>query len=233
MAFFLILQPPIGAIFLEEMKKKERKHCCLGRAVRGGRSLLLLLAVLAAGSCRNAGKSAANGNAKEDAVQDSLRTEDSRGYIVRVGDPAPDFTLSLTDGYKVNLSDQRGKVVMLQFTASWCGVCRQEMPHIESRIWQRHRENPDFVLLAIDRDEPREKALALAEATGITYPIGLDPGGNIFALYAERNAGITRNVVIGRDGRIEMMTRLFDEEEFGKLVRCIDSLLDETESGDE
>lgn len=201
---------------------------------RSGIALLMLLAVLAAGSCRNAGKSGENGTGKKtEAEQEAPGTGDGRGYIVRVGDPAPDFTLSLTDGYKVNLSDQRGKVVMLQFTASWCGVCRQEMPHIESRIWQRHRENPDFVLLAIDRDEPREKALALAEATGITYPIGLDPDGNIFALYAERNAGITRNVVIGRDGRIVMMTRLFDEEEFGKLVRCIDSLLDETESGDE
>lgn len=52
-------------------------------------------------------------------------------YLVKVGDTAPDFTLPLTDGTTFTLSQQRGKLVMLQFTASWCGVCRREMPHIE------------------------------------------------------------------------------------------------------
>ena len=54
-------------------------------------------------------------------------TPDDAGYIVKVGDMAPDFEMELTNGQKVKLSDLRGKVVMLQFTASWCGVCRKEM----------------------------------------------------------------------------------------------------------
>ena len=77
-------------------------------------------------------------------------------YIVKVGDIAPDFTLSYTDGTPFSLSALRGKVIMLQFTASWCGICRGEMPHIESRIWQPHKENPDFVLVGVDREETRE-----------------------------------------------------------------------------
>jgi thiol-disulfide isomerase/thioredoxin len=55
-------------------------------------------------------------------------------YLVKVGDIAPDFTLKLTDGSDFTLSKNRGKVVMLQFTASWCGVCRKEMPFIEKDI---------------------------------------------------------------------------------------------------
>ena len=58
-------------------------------------------------------------------------SQDDRGYIVQVGQTAPDFTTITTDGKKFNLLENRGKIVMLQFTASWCGVCRKEMTHIE------------------------------------------------------------------------------------------------------
>ena len=78
---------------------------------------------------------------------------DDTGYIVKVGQVASDFTVTLTDGRTVTLSDFRGRVVMLQFTASWCGVCRKEMPFIEKDIWQKHKSDPDFMLMGIDRDE--------------------------------------------------------------------------------
>lgn len=65
-----------------------------------------------------------------------------------------------------------------------------------------------------------------ASQTKITYPLGLDPGADIFARYAERNAGITRNVLIDETGKIVMMTRLYNEEEFASLCRKIDELLE-------
>ena len=150
---------------------------------------------------------------------------DSTGYIVRIGEIAPDFTITLTDGKQVTLSSLRGKVVMLQFTASWCGVCRKEMPFIEKDIWQKHKDNASFALYGIDRDEPLERVKAFAKQTGVTYPLGLDPGADIFAKYAERNAGITRNVLIDKEGKIVMMTRLYNEEEFASLCKKIDELL--------
>lgn len=155
------------------------------------------------------------------------QNEADRKYLVKVGDVAPDFTMSLPDGSTVKLSDLRGKVVMLQFTASWCGVCRKEMPFIESDIWQKHKSNPAFALYGIDRDEPAEKVLAFAKKTGVSYPIGLDPKANIFELYAEKDAGITRNVIIGKDGKIVMLTRLYDPEEFSEMVNVLDNLLQE------
>lgn len=69
---------------------------------------------------------------------------------------------------------------MLQFTASWCGVCRKEMPFIEKDIWQKHKDNEAFALCGVDRDEPLDKVVAFAQAmTGVTYPLGLDPGADI------------------------------------------------------
>lgn len=150
---------------------------------------------------------------------------DSNGYIVFDGDKAPDFVATLTDGQQVRLSDLRGKLVMIQFTASWCGVCRKEMPFIESDIWQKHKDDPNFVMIGIDRDEPIDKVKAFAQKTGITYPLALDPGADIYAKYALRQSGITRNILIDRNGKIIKRTRLFNQEEFQSLVNTIDKYL--------
>lgn len=158
-------------------------------------------------------------------VMSQERRPDEVGYLVRVGDTAPDFEMSLTNGDKVKLSDLRGKIVMLQFTASWCGVCRKEMPFIEKDIWLKHRNNPSFALFGIDRDEPLNKVKAFAKQTGITYPMALDPDADIFAKYADRKAGITRNVLIDKTGKIVMLTRLYNEKEFKSLCEKIDELL--------
>jgi peroxiredoxin len=156
----------------------------------------------------------------------SGNTEDaSRGYIVKVGDEAPDFTIRYLDGSTEPLSHLRGKVVMLQFTASWCGVCRKEMPHIEKDIWQAHRQNIDFVLVGIDYKESPEKTQQFAEDIKISYPLTLDEEGHNFHLYAGKEAGVTRNVIIDRNGQIAFLTRLYDEEEFAAMKKVIEELL--------
>lgn len=147
------------------------------------------------------------------------------GYIVKIGQQVPNVEMKLTDGKTVKMSDLQGKVVMLQFTASWCGVCRKEMPHIEKDIWLKHKNNPKFALYGIDLDEPLDKVIKFGKDVGITYPLALDQGGQIFYTFAEKGAGVTRNVIIDKDGKIVFMTRLFKEEEFNEMVKVIESLL--------
>lgn len=147
------------------------------------------------------------------------------GYVVKVGQTAPDFVINEAAGKSYRLSDLRGKIVMLQFTASWCSVCRKEMPFIEKEIWQA-KKTSDLVVLGIDRDEPLEKVLKFKKDMGITYPLALDPAADIFALYAVREAGVTRNVIIDRSGKIIFLTRLFEREEFNKMKEIIFTELD-------
>ena len=189
--------------------------------------MLLAALVVAFASCQSNGKKSEEQavESKVAIVEAGTHEPDSVGYIVRVGDIAPELEMELTDGQKVKLSDLRGKVVMLQFTASWCGVCRKEMPFIESDIWQKHKANPNFALYGVDRDEPVETVKAFAEKTGVTYPLALDPGADHFAKYADRKAGITRNVLIDKTGKIVMLTRLYNEEEFASLCKKIDEML--------
>ena len=144
-----------------------------------------------------------------------------RGYIVSIGEKAPLFETITNTGEVFNLEKQKGKIVMLQFTASWCSVCIKEMPYIENEIWDIHKDNNDFVLVGIDRGESIEMVNKLIDKTKITYPICLDEKSEIFELYAEKKAGVTRNVIIDRDGEIIFLTRLFDHDEFNEMKDII------------
>jgi len=147
------------------------------------------------------------------------------GYIVQIGQQLPDISMKLTDGTTITSASLKGKVVMLQFTASWCSVCRKEMPHIESDIWQKHKNNKDFVLIGVDMDEPLDKVKKFKSDMRITYPLALDPGAEIFYTFAAKGAGVTRNVIVDKSGKIVYMTRLYKEDEFKEMVDVIDFLL--------
>ncbi len=151
---------------------------------------------------------------------------DSVGFYVRVGDPSPEFALIFPNGDSTSFAELKGKVIMLQFTASWCSVCRQEIPHIEKKIWQDLKSD-DLVVIGVDMDEPAEKVIKFAEDMKITYPLALDPGAEIFGLFAHKQSGVTRNVIIDKKGKIAHLTRLFNMEEFNRMVEKIKVLLNE------
>ena len=146
-----------------------------------------------------------------------------RGYIVEVGDMAPDFKMEFTDGQKTKLSELRGQIVILQFTASWCSVCRLEMPHLEKDVWQKYKDQ-NVLLIGVDRDEPLETVIAFQKKIGTTYPLALDPEANIFGLFANKEAGVTRNVVIDKTGKIVFLTRLFEEKEYQEMLSVLKKL---------
>ncbi len=152
---------------------------------------------------------------------------DKRGFVVKIGDYAEDFYINYADGRKSEkLSDLKGKVVMLQFTASWCGVCRTEMPHIERDIWQKYK-NKGMRVIGIDLKETIDKVKIFSKIMKITYPLALDEEGDIFSLFAHKNAGVTRNVLIDKEGKIVFLTRLYKKKEFKELIKTIDLLINQ------
>ncbi len=142
------------------------------------------------------------------------------GFIVKKGMMAPDFVINEASGKSYRLSDLRGRVVMLQFTASWCSVCRTEMPFIEKDIW-KVKQNDSIVIIGIDRGEPIETVIDFQKSSGVTYPLALDASEEIFRLYAKKEAGVTRNVIIDRKGKIIWLTRLYKPSEFEKMKSVI------------
>lgn len=186
------------------------------------RILYFLLLILVVVSCKNSPK----GETQSTEVETKSEVvADERGYIVKVGDMVPNIDINLLDGTSFNISELKGKVVMLQFTASWCGVCRKEMPFIERDIWNVYKDNPDFALYGIDLKESKEETEAFAAAIPVTYPLTLDLEGKSFYSFCGEGAGVTRNIILDREGKIIMLTRLFDEAEFDQMVEVIDNEL--------
>jgi thiol-disulfide isomerase/thioredoxin len=110
--------------------------------------------------------------------------------------PRPDFSLPDPAGKKISLKDFRGRLVMLNFWASWCVPCREEMPAME-RLYQEFR-NKGFVVLGVNVRDKREDAFALMKELGVTYTVVFDPPGRWMLAYGAW--GLPNTYLIGPDG---------------------------------
>jgi peroxiredoxin len=110
--------------------------------------------------------------------------------------PTPDFVLPDPTGKKLSLKDFRGKLVFLNFWASWCVPCREEMPAME-RLYQEFKDR-GFVILAVNIKDTRKSALAFVKELKLTYPILLDPPGEVGLLYGAW--GLPATYLIGAQG---------------------------------
>lgn len=151
----------------------------------------------------------------------SLRAQDN-STLVKIGQQVPAFTVKMFDGSTVDILDLKGKVVLLNFWATWCPPCRQELTRVQKDIIDRFR-GKDFVFLPISRQEKYETVKAFREKTGYTFPMGLDTERKIFPLFATET--IPRNFVIGKDGKIVFMEIGYSEESFQKLIQEIEKAL--------
>ena len=103
--------------------------------------------------------------------------------------PAPQFTLSNLAGGKVDLKDFRGKLLLLNFWASWCGPCREEMPAMQ-RLYHMYKD-VGFVILGVNVKDDKKSAIAFVKELKITFPIGFDPNGEVGILYGAWGLPVT------------------------------------------
>lgn len=123
---------------------------------------------------------------------------EAMGMAKVAGQKAPDFTLSSVDGTQVSLQQYKGKVIFLNFWATWCIPCREEMPALE-KLHHAYREQ-DLVVLAIDLKESAEQVKAFFQQHALSFPSVIDANGSVFRAYSV--TGMPTTYLIGRDGAI-------------------------------
>lgn len=140
-----------------------------------------------------------------------------------IGQQVPTFSFEIEKGKKANIKDYKGKYVLINFFATWCPPCNQELPLAQKQIWEKHKDNPKFAFIVFGREEGWEKLDPFKEKKGFTFPLLPDLDRSIFSLFAPN--GIPRNIVIDPAGKIIYQSFGYEEAEFNKLVKLIDSKL--------
>jgi len=156
-------------------------------------------------------------NEPEMVVEPESTPEDT--VLVKVGDTAPGFELTTLSGETFNLEANRGKVVLVNFFATWCPPCREELPYLEKQIFQAF-DPEKLAVVVIGREEKDEVIQPFVDKHGYTVPFAGDPEMVAYSQYATRF--IPRNFVIGPDGTVLYQSQGYEPHEFQEMVKLIE-----------
>jgi len=137
----------------------------------------------------------------------------------KVGDLSPNFSFNISKDKVASISDYKGKIVVLDFFATWCPPCRMELPRVQKEIWEKYEANPKFALFAFDREENWDKVLPFQQKNHFTFPMVPDMGRVIFSLYASQS--IPRLIVLDEKGKIIYQSIGYTEKDFSELLALL------------
>lgn len=156
------------------------------------------------------------------AFASSILAQDANTFV-KVGNQAPDFSITLQDGSVKKLSDLKGKVVWINFFANWCPPCRKELPHLEKEVYNRFKNNKNFEVLVIGREHDWATVNKFKADNNYIIPFYPDAKREIFSKYAKQS--IPRNFIIDKEGKIALASIGFNEKEFREIIEKVEELM--------
>lgn len=143
--------------------------------------------------------------------------------IIKVGQQIPSFEISLPNGETINSTSLKGKVVFINFFATWCGPCLEELPVLEDKVWKKYKSNEKFQLFVIGRNHTDAVVEAFKTKHHFDLPMYPDKGKLIYSLFATKY--IPRNYIIDKNGKVVYASIGYDLEEFKKMLKVLEKLL--------
>lgn len=140
-------------------------------------------------------------------------------WKVKLGDQVPAFSVENKAGQVISTNSLRGKVVLLNFFATWCPPCRQELPRLQKELWDAFGKRKDFDILVLAREEGWDKLDPFMAKNNYTFPVYPDLNRKVFSLFAE--SSIPRNVLLNKEGKIIYHSIGYTPEEFTALIQLI------------
>lgn len=150
------------------------------------------------------------------------QNDEAATTILKAGDYMPAFTVQSISGKTFSSTDLNGKVVLINFWATWCPPCRAELPLLQKNIYDKLKDK-NFAVLAISRGEVKDTVQKFIEKNKYTFPVYLDHNKKVYELFASKY--IPRNFVIGKDGKIKLASVGFKQEEFDEMIKLIQAEL--------
>jgi len=143
--------------------------------------------------------------------------------FAKLSEPVPEFEFEKSPGKTMNISELKGKTVLITFFATWCGPCRKELPFIQSDIYNKFRKNPDFEILIFGREHSWDEVTKFKDSNKFSMPFYPDPDRKIYSKFAGQY--IPRNFLISPEGKILFSSIGFDEKDFKTLKETIENQL--------
>jgi len=151
-----------------------------------------------------------------------LAQQEDKSTYTKAGQAVPSFKVTTLDGKVIDIEQMKGKVVLLNFFATWCGPCMSEMPRVEKEIWEKYK-GKDLVVLAVGREHSAAELVKFNKEKGFTFLIAPDPKREVYSKFAKES--IPRNYIIDKNGKIAFQEIGYTAEEFEKLKAELEKLL--------
>ena len=142
---------------------------------------------------------------------------------LKKGEAMPKFELTSSVYGDIKPADLKGKVVLINLFATWCGPCQTELAEVQEILWPKYKDNQDFLLLVIGREHTDEQLQKYNERKQFTFPLYPDPKREVFSLFAEKY--IPRAYLFDKEGKLIYSSVGYTEEEFQILMTTIESAL--------
>ena len=145
------------------------------------------------------------------------------GTLVSTGMQVPVFKYEYEKGKSAKIADLKGKIVLINFFATWCGPCKLELPKIQAEIWEKHKNSSKFAMLTFGREHSWKEVDKFRLDNKFPFPMYPDPTRAVYGLFAKQL--IPRSFLLDEDGKIIFLSEGYEEKHFEELVKLIDSKL--------